>query len=64
MKASQKIVVLFYKAEVWGKEPILKWSKDAHAAKGKCVFLEQMKKSVEWLKGAQAESETEAEEGN
>lgn len=57
-------MVLFYKAEVWGEEPILKWSEDAHGAKGKCVFLEQMKKSVEWLKSAQEESEAEAKEGD
>ncbi|NWH59220.1 BZW1 protein, partial [Geococcyx californianus] len=53
MKAFQKIVVLFYKAEVLSEEPILKWYKDAHLAKGKSVFLEQMKKFVEWLKNAE-----------
>lgn len=35
------------------EEPILKWYKDAHLAKGKSVFLEQMKKFVEWLKNAE-----------
>ncbi|XP_061858447.1 eIF5-mimic protein 2 isoform X1 [Colius striatus] len=64
MKAFQKIVVLFYKAEVLSEEPILKWYKDAHLAKGKSVFLEQMKKFVEWLKNAEEESESEAEEGD
>uniref|UniRef100_A0A8C6GEL8 W2 domain-containing protein n=1 Tax=Mus spicilegus TaxID=10103 RepID=A0A8C6GEL8_MUSSI len=64
MKAFQKIVVLFYKAEVLSEEPILKWYKDAHVAKGKSVFLEQMKKFVEWLKNAEEESESEAEEGD
>ena len=53
MKAFQQIVVLFYKAEVLREEPILKWYKDAHVAKGKSVFLEQMKKFVEWLKNAE-----------
>ena len=53
MKAFQKIVVLFYNAEVLSEEPILKWYKDAHVAKGKSVFLEQMKKFVEWLKNAE-----------
>ena len=53
MKACQKIVVLFYNAEVLSEEPILKWYKDAHVAKGKSVFLEQMKKFVEWLKNAE-----------
>ncbi|KAG8004977.1 Basic leucine zipper and W2 domain-containing protein 2 [Nibea albiflora] len=49
MKSFSKIVVLFYKADVLSEEAILKWYKDAHAAKGKSVFLEQMKKFVEWL---------------
>nr|XP_044996997.1 basic leucine zipper and W2 domain-containing protein 1-like isoform X2 [Jaculus jaculus] len=64
MKAFQKIVVLFYKAEVLSEEPILKWYKDAQVAKGKSVFLEQMKKFVEWLKNDEEESESEAEEGD
>lgn len=64
MKAFQKIVLLFYKAEVLSEEPILKWYKDAHAAKGKSVILEQMKKFGEWLKNAEEESESEAEEGD
>ncbi|KAM4025939.1 eIF5-mimic protein 2 isoform 1-T1 [Anomaloglossus baeobatrachus] len=64
MKSFQKIVVLFYKAEVLSEEPILKWYKDAHVAKGKSVFLEQMKKFVEWLKNAEEESESETEEGD
>uniref|UniRef100_A0A4W6CXT8 eIF5-mimic protein 1 n=1 Tax=Lates calcarifer TaxID=8187 RepID=A0A4W6CXT8_LATCA len=58
-----KIVVLFYKADVLSEEAILKWYKDAHAAKGKSVFLEQMKKFVEWLQNAEEESESEGEEG-
>uniref|UniRef100_A0A7M4FWL9 Basic leucine zipper and W2 domains 1 n=1 Tax=Crocodylus porosus TaxID=8502 RepID=A0A7M4FWL9_CROPO len=64
MKAFQKIVVLFYKAEVLSEEPILKWYKDAHLAKGKSVFLEQMKKFVEWLKNAEEESGSDSEEGD
>ena len=43
MKAFQQIVVLFYKAEVLREEPILKWYRDTRVAKGKSVFLEQMK---------------------
>lgn len=46
-------VALFFIAEVLSEEPILKWYKDAHVAKGKSVFLEQMKKFVEWLKNAE-----------
>uniref|UniRef100_W5MWZ6 Basic leucine zipper and W2 domains 1a n=2 Tax=Lepisosteidae TaxID=7915 RepID=W5MWZ6_LEPOC len=64
MKAFQKIVVLLYKADVLSEEAILKWYTDAHVAKGKSVFLEQMKKFVEWLKNAEEESESETEEGD
>uniref|UniRef100_A0A8C8UKV7 W2 domain-containing protein n=1 Tax=Peromyscus maniculatus bairdii TaxID=230844 RepID=A0A8C8UKV7_PERMB len=46
------------------EEPILKWYKDAHVAKGKSVFLGQMKKFAEWLKNAEEESESEVEEGD
>ncbi|XP_069032926.1 eIF5-mimic protein 1 [Embiotoca jacksoni] len=63
MKSFSKIVVLFYKADVLSEEAILKWYKDAHAAKGKSVFLDQMKTFVEWLQNAEEESESEGEEG-
>ncbi|TMS11524.1 Basic leucine zipper and W2 domain-containing protein 1-A [Larimichthys crocea] len=53
MKAFQKIVVLLYKADVLNEEAILKWYNDAHLSKGRSVFLEQMKKFVEWLKNAE-----------
>uniref|UniRef100_A0A8C1K2J9 Basic leucine zipper and W2 domains 1a n=1 Tax=Cyprinus carpio TaxID=7962 RepID=A0A8C1K2J9_CYPCA len=64
MKAFQKIVVLLYKAVVLSEEVILKWYTESHVAKGKSVFLEQMKKFVEWLKNAEEESESEEEEGD
>lgn len=35
------------------EEAILKWYNEAHLAKGKSVFLVQMKKFVEWLKNAE-----------
>lgn len=63
MKSFSKIVVLFYKADVLGEEAILKWYREAHSAKGKSVFLEQMRKFVEWLLNAEEESESEGEEG-
>uniref|UniRef100_A0A8C8ZUG3 eIF5-mimic protein 1 n=2 Tax=Lemuriformes TaxID=376915 RepID=A0A8C8ZUG3_PROSS len=44
------------------EEAILKWYKEAHVAKGKSVFLDQMKKFVEWLQNAEEESESEGEE--
>lgn len=40
-------------ADVLSEEAILKWYTEAHLAKGKSVFLEQMKKFVEWLKNAE-----------
>lgn len=47
------VMITLFIAEVLSEEPILKWYKDAHVAKGKSVFLEQMKKFVEWLKNAE-----------
>ena len=40
-------------AEVVSEDAILKWYKEAHLTKGKSVFLEQMKKFVEWLENAE-----------
>lgn len=40
-------------ADVLSEEAILKWYKAAHGAKGKSVFLEQMKTFVEWLQNAE-----------
>lgn len=62
MKAFQKIMLLFYKAEIVSEESIMKWYKDAHSSKGKMHFLEQMKKFIEWLQNAEEESESEEED--
>ncbi|XP_014248592.1 protein krasavietz [Cimex lectularius] len=62
MKIFQKIILLFYKKEVISEEVILKWYRDGHSVKGKMMFLEQMKKFVEWLQSAEEESETDEEE--
>jgi len=35
------------------EDAILKWYKEAHLTKGKSVFLDQMKKFVEWLENAE-----------
>lgn len=59
MKVFQRIILLFYKAEVVSEDAILKWYKEAHLTKGKSVFLAQMKKFVEWLENAEEESEEE-----
>ncbi|BES99058.1 initiation factor 5C [Nesidiocoris tenuis] len=62
MKIFQKIILLFYKKEVLSEEVILKWYRDGHSVKGKMMFLEQMKKFIEWLQNAEEESESEEEE--
>lgn len=41
------------------EQAILKWYSDAHVAKGKSVFLVQMKPMVDWLQTAEEESDTE-----
>lgn len=61
-KLFHKIILLFYKAEIVSEDTILKWNSDGHSQKGKGIFLEQMKKFVEWLKNAEEESEDEDEE--
>jgi len=56
LKLFQKIIMLLYKHEVLPEEVIIKWYKSGHSPKGKSVFLEQMKKMVEWLQSAEEES--------
>jgi len=62
MKVFQKIVLLFYKNDVLSEEVILKWFKDGHSSKGKTIFLDQMKKFVEWLQNAEEESDESGED--
>ncbi|XP_029192386.2 basic leucine zipper and W2 domain-containing protein 1-like [Acropora millepora] len=62
MKVFQKMVMLFYKTDVLSEDTIIKWYKGAHSSKGKNVFLEQMKKMVEWLQSAEEETDSEDEE--
>jgi len=62
LKCFNKIILLFYKTEVLSEEVILKWYKDGHAPKGWTVFMDQMKKFIEWLEQAESESEEESEE--
>ena len=40
-------------ADILGEEVILKWYRESASSKGKRVFLEQMKKFVEWLENAE-----------
>ncbi len=45
--------LLFFPADVLSEEVILKWYKDSHSSRGWSVFMEQMKKFVEWLEAAE-----------
>ena len=40
--------------EVLSEEVILKWYKDGHIPKGWTVFMEQMKKFIDWLEQAES----------
>jgi len=62
LKCFNKIVLLFYKTDVLSEEVILKWYKDAHIPKGWTVFMNQMKKFIDWLEAAESESEEESDE--
>lgn len=59
LKSFQKIIILLYKTDVLSEDTILKWYKTAHNPKGKSVFLEQIKKFVDWLENAEEESDEE-----
>jgi len=59
LKVFSKIILLFYKADVLDEDTIFRWYREAHSSKGKSVFLEQMKKFIEWLENAEEESEEE-----
>ncbi|KAK6639313.1 hypothetical protein RUM43_007585 [Polyplax serrata] len=58
MKVFQKIILLFYKTDVLSEEVIIKWYNESHSVKGKMLFLDQMRKFVEWLQNAEEESES------
>ena len=55
-------LIFFILADVISEEVILKWYKEGHSVKGKMMFLDQMKKFVEWLQNAEEESESGEEE--
>jgi len=62
LKCFNKIILLFYKTEVLSEEVILKWYKDGHIPKGWTVFMEQMKKFIDWLEQAESEDSSEDED--
>lgn len=43
----------WFLADVLSEDTIIKWYKGGYSQKGKTVFLEQMKKMVEWLQSAE-----------
>ena len=45
--------------DVLTEQAVLKWYGDAHVAKGKSIFLGQMKPMVDWLQTTEEESDTE-----
>lgn len=59
MRAFLKIIMLFYKTDIISEQTILKWYKADNNTKGKMMFVEQMKKFVEWLQNAEEESDSE-----
>merc|ERR1712088_962873 len=62
LKTFNKIVLLLYKTDVLSEEAILKWYKEAHSPRGWSVFMDQMKKFVDWLEQADEESEEDDDE--
>jgi len=62
MEIFQKLALLLYKAEVIGEDAVYEWYSRAHSSRGKSVFLDQMKKMVEWLKSAEEESSSDEED--
>jgi len=62
LKTFNKIVLLLYKTDVLSEDAVLKWYKEAHSARGWSVFMEQMKKFVEWLEHAEEESDEDEDE--
>jgi hypothetical protein len=46
-------IPMFVIADVLSEEVILKWYKEGHSVKGKMLFLDQMKKFIEWLQNAE-----------
>merc|ERR1712227_14011 len=62
LKCFNKIMLLFYKTEVLSEEVILKWYKDGHIPKGWTVFMEQMRKFIDWLEQAESEESSDDED--
>lgn len=54
-----RIVLLMYNNDVIGEDTIVLWYNKLHSAKGKMLFLPQMRPMVEWLQAAEEASDGE-----
>jgi len=61
MKSFNKIVLFLYKTDVLSEDSILKWYKETHSSRGWSVFMDQIKKFVEWLEQAEEEESDDEE---
>ena len=48
-------ILLTLPADVLSEDAILKWYKETHSSRGWSVFMDQMKKFVDWLEQAEEE---------
>merc|ERR1712137_172805 len=62
LKSFNKIILLLYKTDVLSEDAILKWYKEAHSPRGWSVFMDQMKKFVDWLEQADEEESDDDED--
>jgi len=62
LKTFNKIILLLYKIDILSEDAILKWYKESHSQRGWSVFMEQMKKFIEWLEQAEEESDEDEED--
>lgn len=62
LKSFNKIVLLLYKTDVLSEDAILKWYKETHSSRGWSVFMDQMKKFVDWLEQAEEEESDDEED--
>lgn len=51
-------MLYFFAADVISEQVILKWYKQDYNVKGKVMFVEQMKKFLDWLQNAEEESDS------
>ncbi|KAI6656830.1 Basic leucine zipper and W2 domain-containing protein 1-A [Oopsacas minuta] len=61
MQLFHKIILLLYMHDVIVEDAVLKWFYEVHIDKGKNMFLENMKRMVDWLDTALEESASDTE---